>query len=228
MKYAFIQRHKLVWPICVQCRVLLVSVSGYHQHLARRVHIAQRRHLSDEALLRIARVRGAAMADLGSPTGGMLAIAAPAGKVQALLNSDAATIVGYNSPRQTVVAGEVAALKHVAERAGAEGWQTSVLLVSHAFHTPLVAAAVPVLEEQLACESFARLERPIISTITGALLSEHEDLRALLCRQVTSPVQFSVALAGLLRAGNCQLPISNCQLAAFLEPRLVIYDTRRT
>ena len=51
MKYAFIQRNKLVWPIRVQCRVLLVSVSGYHEHLARRVYIAQRRHLSDEALL---------------------------------------------------------------------------------------------------------------------------------------------------------------------------------
>jgi putative transposase len=51
MKYAFIQRNKLVWPISVQCRVLLVSVSGYHSHLARRVAIAQRRHLSDEALL---------------------------------------------------------------------------------------------------------------------------------------------------------------------------------
>ena len=51
MKYAFIQRNKLVWPISVQCRVLLVSVSGYHAHLSRRVHIARRRHLSDEALL---------------------------------------------------------------------------------------------------------------------------------------------------------------------------------
>ena len=51
MKYAFIQRNKLVWPISVQCRVLLVSISGYHEHLARRAHIAQRRHLSDEALL---------------------------------------------------------------------------------------------------------------------------------------------------------------------------------
>ena len=51
MKYAFIQRNKLVWPISVQCRVLLVSVSGYHEHLSRRVHIAQRRHLSDDALL---------------------------------------------------------------------------------------------------------------------------------------------------------------------------------
>ena len=51
MKYAFISRNKLVWPICVQCRVLLVSVSGYHEHLARRVDITQRRHLSEEALL---------------------------------------------------------------------------------------------------------------------------------------------------------------------------------
>jgi putative transposase len=51
MKYAFIQRHKRVWPISVQCRVLRVSVSGYHEHLARRMEIARRRHLSDEALL---------------------------------------------------------------------------------------------------------------------------------------------------------------------------------
>jgi len=51
MKYAFIQRNKLVWPISVQCRVLVVSVSGYHEHLSRGVQIAQRRHLSDEALL---------------------------------------------------------------------------------------------------------------------------------------------------------------------------------
>ena len=51
MKYAFIQRHKRTWPIRVQCRVLGVSVSGYHQHLARLRHIAQRRHLGDEALL---------------------------------------------------------------------------------------------------------------------------------------------------------------------------------
>jgi transposase InsO family protein len=51
VKYAFIERHRRLWPICVQCRVLLVSVSGFHQHLARRVDIAKRRHLSDEALL---------------------------------------------------------------------------------------------------------------------------------------------------------------------------------
>ena len=51
MKYAFIQRNRRVWPINVQCRVLRVSVSGYHEHLVRRREILQRRHLSDEALL---------------------------------------------------------------------------------------------------------------------------------------------------------------------------------
>ncbi len=51
MRYAFIERHRRVWPICVQCRVLGVSVSGYHQHRARRRRIAERRHLTDAALL---------------------------------------------------------------------------------------------------------------------------------------------------------------------------------
>ena len=50
MKYAFIQLNRRMWPISVQCRVLRVSVSGYHEHLARGVEMAQRRHLSDEAL----------------------------------------------------------------------------------------------------------------------------------------------------------------------------------
>jgi len=51
LKYAFIQRHRRVWPISVQCRVLQVSVAGYHEHFVRRASAAQRRHLSDEALL---------------------------------------------------------------------------------------------------------------------------------------------------------------------------------
>ena len=51
MKYAFIGRHRRVWPIRVQCRVLRVSVAGYHEHMARRRDVAQRRHLSNEALL---------------------------------------------------------------------------------------------------------------------------------------------------------------------------------
>ena len=51
MKYAFVRRNRRVWPIRVQCRVLGVSVAGYHEHFARRRGMVQRRHLSDQVLL---------------------------------------------------------------------------------------------------------------------------------------------------------------------------------
>jgi putative transposase len=51
VKYALIRRHRRVWPIRVQCRMLGVSVAGYHEHFVRRMQIARRRHLSAEALL---------------------------------------------------------------------------------------------------------------------------------------------------------------------------------
>ena len=47
MKYAFIERNRCVWPISVQCRVLKVSVAGYHGHFVRRAGDV----LSNEALL---------------------------------------------------------------------------------------------------------------------------------------------------------------------------------
>ena len=56
MKYAFIRRHCVQWPIMVQCRVLRVSAAGYHEHIARqRVQVlplpVAPRYLSDTALL---------------------------------------------------------------------------------------------------------------------------------------------------------------------------------
>jgi len=50
--------------------------------------------LSEEALLRIAQVRGCAMADLGRPTGMMLAVAASPEKVQQMLDGEPLWIVG--------------------------------------------------------------------------------------------------------------------------------------
>ena len=50
---------------------------------------------SAETLLRIARVRGQATAELGNPTGAMLSIAAQWWKVQALLDDQPLTVVGF-------------------------------------------------------------------------------------------------------------------------------------
>ena len=55
MRYAFIERHRGVWPIVVQCRVLQVSASGYHQHRSRQAADIgpnqPHKRISDTALL---------------------------------------------------------------------------------------------------------------------------------------------------------------------------------
>jgi transposase InsO family protein len=50
MKYAHIYRNRQLWPVRLQCEVLGVSFTGYHQHQLRRQQIASRRHMPDAAL----------------------------------------------------------------------------------------------------------------------------------------------------------------------------------
>ena len=61
---------------------------------------------------------------------------------------------------------------------------------------------MPVLAEHLAQISFAAPERLVISTVTGQRIEAGDDLRELLCRQVTSPVRFERALRVLLNGGE--------------------------
>ncbi len=152
----------------------------------------------EAALLRIALARGKAMAEMASPGGAMAAIIAPPRKVQVLIKGEPLAVVGFNSHRQTVVAGDAAAVNQLVQRVRAEGWQATLLRVSHAFHTPLVAGAVPVFAGRLSGEHFCRPTRRLISTITGGPLDGGEDLRQLLCKQITSPVRFESALKALL------------------------------
>jgi len=64
VKYALIRRHRRVWPIRVQCRMLGVSVAGYHEHFVGRLHMARRRHLSAEAL--VVQIRAVYVANRGA------------------------------------------------------------------------------------------------------------------------------------------------------------------
>jgi putative transposase len=51
VKYAHIYRNRHLWPVRLQCEVLKVSFTGYHQHQLRRQRIASRRHMTEAALL---------------------------------------------------------------------------------------------------------------------------------------------------------------------------------
>jgi enediyne polyketide synthase len=155
------------------------------------------------ALLRTAAVRGAAMGALGGPAGAMASLAAGRAEVEALLEGSPVVVAGVNTPGRTVVSGPADAVAGVMERARGLGWEERRIPVSHAFHSPLVAAAAAPLAEHLAGEPLLPPRRRVSSTVLGRALAGGDDLRALLVRQVTSPVLFLDALAAV--AGEADL-----------------------
>lgn len=157
--------------------------------------------LDEPSLLRIARARGRAMADVDGPIGAMLSVAADRRSVEQVLNGERVVIAGFNSPTQTVLSGEAAEINTVARRAEARGLRTTLLRVSHAFHSPLVASAGTRLSEHLQSEEFGPLQRRVFSTVTGVHLNGSTDLRALLREQVTSPVRFMEAVEAAVDVG---------------------------
>ncbi len=150
--------------------------------------------LDEPSLLRIARARGRAMAEVKGPAGAMLSVAADRQAVEEILNGERVVIAGFNSPLQTVLSGEAAEISTVARRAEARGLRVRPLRVSHAFHSSLVASAGIGLSAHLEREEFRPLQRVVYSTVTGLQLDRTADLRGLLREQVTSPVRFMEAV----------------------------------
>jgi enediyne polyketide synthase len=157
--------------------------------------------LDESSLLRTARARGRAMAEVDGPAGAMLSVAADRQAVEEILNGERVVIAGLNSPMQTVLSGEAIEIDTVARRAEAHGLRTMLLRVSHAFHSPLVAPVGNHLYAHLEREEFGPLQRQVFSTVTGQHLNGDTDLRALLREQVTSPVRFMDAVNAASIAG---------------------------
>lgn len=151
--------------------------------------------LDEEALLRVACARGEAMAGVKSKAGAMVSVCASRAEAEGLLNGGRLVVAGLNSPTQTVLSGEASEVELLMRRAQERGLRCVRLPVSHAFHSPLVADAVPALSAHLRRERFRPLTRAVVSTVTGRLLAPDEDQHALLCRQVVSPVRFAEALS---------------------------------
>ncbi len=151
-------------------------------------------------LMRLAGTRGRVMADLGEPGGAMAGIAAGTAEVAELLpglDEEEIFITGHNAPRQTVIAGPRRAVEAALAAAREKGWRATLLDVSQAFHTPQMAPAAAALAAALRAAPIAALDataRRVCSTVSGDWLTAADDPRALLERQVTSPVRFAEAL----------------------------------
>lgn len=155
--------------------------------------------MDETTLLEMARVRGDAMFRLGDATGAMLSLEVDSKTAKWLLNGEKVAIACFNAPQQTVISGQNTAVNSIAQRAAAQQIKTTHLPVSHAFHSPLVAAAVEPLQTFLDQQTFQPLGRSVLSTVTGGLLPPHTDVPDLLTRQITHPVRFVQATNQLVQ-----------------------------
>lgn len=160
--------------------------------------------MDETQVLELARVRGRVMAELGGDDGAMAGLALDATSAAELAGDDA-VIAGYNGPEQTVVSGTNAAIERICARARVQGVSATRLAVSHAFHSPAVAPAAAALIGTLEAIEFGRLQRPVVSTVTGDVLHGAEDLAGLLRDQIVLPVRFREAATQV--AGRCGLLI---------------------
>ena len=108
----------------------------------------------------------------------------------------------FNSEGQIVISGEIAAVERAAGLAKAAGAKRAMMLqVGGAFHSPLMESARQGLEVFLRGVTINRPRRPVIANVTAEPVTEPEQIRALLVKQVTSPVLWAQTMAYLRQAG---------------------------
>lgn len=111
----------------------------------------------------------------------------------------------YNSPGQVVIAGAAAAVQRAIAAAKARGAKRAVLLpVSVPSHSSLMQAAAVRLQERLAALEVRVPKIRYVSAVDARPHEDPQDIRALLVRQLSSPVRWSQTLSAL-SAGLAQV-----------------------
>ncbi|MGB9799729.1 MAG: SDR family NAD(P)-dependent oxidoreductase [Thermanaerothrix sp.] len=144
--------------------------------------------------LEIVSARGREMARVSMADNGcMAAVSAPPEAIERILSQVPGYVViaNYNSPLQSVIGGETAAVDAAINALQAAGYQAVKIPVSHAFHTKIVAPASEPLRQIIARMHLQSPRIPVISNVTGDFYpTEREAMLDLLAHQVASPVQF--------------------------------------
>ena len=144
-------------------------------------------------LIRLAAVRGKAMASSGEASGAMVSLRCSRDEAKAIIDRVGGYIIlaNINGPAQMVLSGEQAAVAQALELAGAEGVKAYRLNVSNAFHSRMASDAAQVLREyQPLNRRLAEVKCRLFSSASGQELAAGLALNAHFSEQVLAQVDF--------------------------------------
>ena len=167
--------------------------------------------ISFEDGLRTVAARGAAMARAGERNPGAMAAIVGMDRdkivsVLAQVKSGVVVPANENSPDQTVISGEVAAVNEACELLKEAGAKRAIPLpVSGAFHSPLMQPAAEELAAALEPVNFLAPRCPVIANVTARPEGDPALMKDLLIRQLISPVRWVDSMKTLFecRPSNC-------------------------
>lgn len=163
--------------------------------------------LSFTDALRTVRLRGELMYAAGRERPGSMAALLGLGDeeteaVCARVDAGTCQPANFNSEGQIVISGDVAGVEQAMALAREAGAKKAVALkVSGAFHSSLMEPAAAALRAHLDSVAFRDPSYPVVSNVTAEGVTSGEEARALLVRQVTSPVRWRASIEAMLAAG---------------------------
>jgi [acyl-carrier-protein] S-malonyltransferase len=151
--------------------------------------------LDERDALALVALRGRLMYESGvaAGDGSMVAVmgAGAADHAQEIATASELTVANDNSPMQIVLSGAKAHIPDAIESAEELGLRAIELDVTGAFHSPMMAAAVPEFERALAATEFRQPRTTVISAVTAKPFA---DPRRELAAALTMPVRWREVL----------------------------------
>jgi len=164
--------------------------------------------LSFEDGLKLVRLRGELMQYAGEMNKGTMAAIVglePDAIEKVCSEASAAGVVqaaNYNSPGQIVISGSVDGVRKAMELAKQQGAKlVKELVVSGAFHSPLMESAKEGLGKALETTEIRDARIPVYANVTAKPVTRATETRALLHKQVTSPVRWEQTVRNMVRDG---------------------------
>jgi malonyl CoA-acyl carrier protein transacylase len=158
--------------------------------------------LSERDGLELVALRGRLMQEAGETAGdgGMIALlgAQAAERASEVAEPHGLSIANDNSPQQVVLSGLRSALPGAEQTAREIGLRAMILPVTGAFHSPLMASAVPEFKAALAA---VEVHEPRVTVISAVTAQPFDDVRARLVQALTGPVRWREVLLELHACG---------------------------